>query len=548
MPGLPPRARRPPDRAPLRLPSRRAVARVARRSSARSSGSAERRPDLVCITGDLARIRAARRAPAAARCSSCRAGRTSCSATTTSRSRATRSRAPRSSTRSRSRRGCSATSGERSSCAAARSDRRHRPRALSAEASTEPWSSSEPRRDLRILLCHFPRHRPQLPSRRVRPRPRRAISTRARSRSRTRAASYARTSARALSRTGSTGPAGGACTSRPASGRRSSRSASSRGRRRRSWCSARHSVNWRAGIDLGRHPRELRGRRGDSRSTASRGSSGAPRRQASRATNGSVSRSSCTSGSTGASIPDGRATPCRRAWRSTSAHGRRRCGRSVDVVVDDIGPPRMTRIAGLTGRGTLADGAVGLPRVRLVAVARRPDGVDKRAGSSGIEEEWGAGGRSTTTTTARLLGSMQYGPSGLFPRAARAAGRAAVGRRRARHVRLPRRTPATPWVMQSLFLAAIGEARDTGREGARGVRLPLPGARVDVRALPRPPHRVPARLPRGLRLRHAAHAGPRRARAGSSSAGSRRWRKDARAKVLRVVQEAFVPAPAPQRP
>jgi hypothetical protein len=61
----------------------------------------------------------------------------------------------------------------------------------------------------------------------------------------------------------------------------------------------------------------------------------------------------------------------------------------------------------------------------------------------------------------RLLGSMQYGPAGLFPRAAD----------------LPAGPPsdgavlvtcsyvvdaATPWVMQSLFLAAIGDARDRG--------------------------------------------------------------------------------------
>ena len=61
----------------------------------------------------------------------------------------------------------------------------------------------------------------------------------------------------------------------------------------------------------------------------------------------------------------------------------------------------------------------------------------------------------------RLLGSMQYGPSDLFPRAAE----------------LPAGPPtedavlvtcaylvdsSKPWVMQSLFLAAIGEARDKG--------------------------------------------------------------------------------------
>ena len=35
-------------------------------------------------------------------------------------------------------------------------------------------------------------------------------------------------------------------------------------------------------------------------------------------------------------------------------------------------------------------------------------------------------------------------------------------------------TDTQPWVEQSLFLAAIGEARDSGAQGPRGVRLPLP--------------------------------------------------------------------------
>lgn len=77
------------------------------------------------------------------------------------------------------------------------------------------------------------------------------------------------------------------------------------------------------------------------------------------------------------------------------------------------------------------------------------------------EDDWGAWGTLYYDDDGRMLGSMQYGPSRLFPRAAE----------------LPAGPPsddavlvtcaylvqdAAPWVEQSLFLAAIGDARDRG--------------------------------------------------------------------------------------
>jgi hypothetical protein len=76
-----------------------------------------------------------------------------------------------------------------------------------------------------------------------------------------------------------------------------------------------------------------------------------------------------------------------------------------------------------------------------------------------IEDDWGSWGAVYHDGDRRLLGSMQFGPSGMFPRAAE----------------LPAGPPSddavlitcaylveqsTPWVMQSLFLTAIGEARE----------------------------------------------------------------------------------------
>ena len=100
-----------------------------------------------------------------------------------------------------------------------------------------------------------------------------------------------------------------------------------------------------------------------------------------------------------------------------------------------------------------------------------------------------------------------------------AARRTAVGRCRARHVRLHAR-PREP-----VGHAVALPGRDRGRarqEGgcARDVRLPVPGGRVPARAVLRPPHGLPARFSVRLRLRD-------RARPGASRAGAARARRPA---------------------
>jgi hypothetical protein len=90
--------------------------------------------------------------------------------------------------------------------------------------------------------------------------------------------------------------------------------------------------------------------------------------------------------------------------------------------------------------------------------------IDKAAWTERIEEDWGAWGTLYVRDGDRLLGSIQYGPAPFFPRA----------------YELPAGPPSddavlvtcaylvdasSPWVMQSLFLAVIGEAR------SRNVRL-----------------------------------------------------------------------------
>jgi len=87
--------------------------------------------------------------------------------------------------------------------------------------------------------------------------------------------------------------------------------------------------------------------------------------------------------------------------------------------------------------------------------------IDKDRWMERVELEFGAWGTVYYDSDRRVLGSMQYGPAGVFPRA----------------YELPGGPPSddailvtcayvldqsSPWVLQSLFLAAIGEARDRG--------------------------------------------------------------------------------------
>jgi hypothetical protein len=87
--------------------------------------------------------------------------------------------------------------------------------------------------------------------------------------------------------------------------------------------------------------------------------------------------------------------------------------------------------------------------------------VEKDRWREKAESEWGAWGTLYIDGDDHLLGSMQYGPATLFPRAAELpAGPPSDDAVLVTCAYLA--DPSTPWVMQSLFLAAIGDARDRG--------------------------------------------------------------------------------------
>ena len=163
-----------------------------------------------------------------------------------------------------------------------------------------------------------------------------------------------------------------------------------------------------------------------------------------------------------------------------------------------------------------------------------------------IEEDWGPWGTLYRVDGDRLLGFMQYGPAGHFPRAAE----------------LPAGPPSddavlitcaylvdmrAPWVLQSLFLSVIGEARDRGVKSIEtfGYRYPE-GENVYERFVV---HRTifpsdfladfgfyPVRWEGEVALARLELGGLQPVEDGKAAQA---WRK---------VKEAFVPAPVPERP
>jgi hypothetical protein len=119
-----------------------------------------------------------------------------------------------------------------------------------------------------------------------------------------------------------------------------------------------------------------------------------------------------------------------------------------------------TRLAGLTG-ATLEN--VATVCHECVWWQSRTGGrrVDKRRWIEKAETEFGAWGTVYYDDDGRVLGSMRCGPARLFPRAAELpAGPPSDDAVIVTCAYLVDRT--SPWVLQSLFLAAIAEAKDKG--------------------------------------------------------------------------------------
>ena len=179
--------------------------------------------------------------------------------------------------------------------------------------------------------------------------------------------------------------------------------------------------------------------------------------------------------------------------------------------------------------------------------ASRGRAIDKRRWIEKVELDWGSWGTVYYDVDGHLLGSMQYGPAPVFPRA----------------YELPGGPPSddavlvtcaylmddsSPWVMQSLFLTAIGDAKEKGAGAleAFSYRYPEGESAYERFRVHRTvfPHDFLADF--GFRtLRFSGRVELARLELGGLQPVS----EPAREKVLRVVKEALAPAPpVPQRP
>ncbi len=162
------------------------------------------------------------------------------------------------------------------------------------------------------------------------------------------------------------------------------------------------------------------------------------------------------------------------------------------------------------------------------------------------EEEFGAWGTIYHDDDGRLLGSMQYGPVELFPRAAELP----AGPPTADAVVVTCAyivDPAKPWVIQSLFLAAIGDARDKGARALETFAYRYSEGETAYERF----HVHKTIFPRDfladfgfVTVRTSGRVELVRLELG----GLQPVAEGTRDKVLRVVKDAFVPAPVPQRP
>jgi hypothetical protein len=206
-----------------------------------------------------------------------------------------------------------------------------------------------------------------------------------------------------------------------------------------------------------------------------------------------------------------------------------------------------TRLAGLTG-ATLEQ----VPAVchECVWWQSRTAGrrVDKRRWIDKTETEIGSWGTVYYDDDGRVLGSMQHGPASLFPRADELpAGPPSDDAFLVTCAYLVDRT--SPWVLQSLFLAAIGEAKDRGAAALEAFAYRYREGETDYERFL--VHRTV--FPRDF----LSDFGFRTVRASGQVELARLELgglvpvlEGRRSKVLRALREAFLPepVPAPRRP
>jgi hypothetical protein len=199
-------------------------------------------------------------------------------------------------------------------------------------------------------------------------------------------------------------------------------------------------------------------------------------------------------------------------------------------------------------------GLTGATFERAPAVCRSCVWWQSRSGRTAVkerwidraEDDWGSWGALYRDDDGRLLGSIQYGPAQLFPRAAELpAGPPSDDAVLVTCLYLMRN--AAFWVEQSLFLAAIGEARDQGAKALEAFSYRYPEGESPYERFV--VHRTV--FPRDFLSDFGfqpVRAQGRVELARLELGGLAPVAEGKRAKVMRLVKEAFTPAPVPQRP
>jgi hypothetical protein len=202
------------------------------------------------------------------------------------------------------------------------------------------------------------------------------------------------------------------------------------------------------------------------------------------------------------------------------------------------------RVTGLTGV-TLQD-APAVCHECIWWQTREGRSLDKRRWIERAETEWGPWGTVYYDADGRVLGSMQYGPAELFPRAAE----------------LPAGPPSddavlvtcaflveqsSPWVMQSLFLAAIGDARDRGAKALETFSYRYSEGESQYERFQVHKTIFPADFLADFGFRAIRSAGFVEL-ARLEFGGLVPVAEGRRERVMRVVKEAFAPAPEPVPP
>jgi hypothetical protein len=172
--------------------------------------------------------------------------------------------------------------------------------------------------------------------------------------------------------------------------------------------------------------------------------------------------------------------------------------------------------------------------------------TDKRKWIEKAEAEWGPWGTVYYDEDGDVLGSMQYGPAALFPRAAvLPAGPASPDAVLVTCAYLVE--TSSPWVMQSLFLAAIGDARDRGAKALETFAYRYREGESQYERFLVHKTIFPADFLADFgfqTLRRAGHIELARLEFGGLVPVAE-GKRDA---VIRLVKEAFAPAPVPQGP